>query len=149
MSPPDPRRRRGQPHIGAILNLELLRVDGHIELTDQIRGELAHVGAVSAETLRRLSCDAKISRIITDGDSMPLDIGRATRTVPIAIWLALVARDGHCQAPGCTVPPGDCDAHHIWHWEDGGPTALWNLILSCRGRHHREQHEGQAKPQGP
>ncbi|HTL87602.1 MAG TPA: DUF222 domain-containing protein [Acidimicrobiia bacterium] len=146
---PDPRRRRGQPHIGAILDLALLRNDGHVDLADQIRGELAHVGAVCAETLRRLSCDAKISRIITDGDSMPLDIGRATRTIPPAIWLALVARDGHCQHPGCTVPAAWCDGHHVWHWEDGGPTALWNLKLYCRLRHHREQHEGKAKAQGP
>src|SRR5688572_6514251 len=33
-----------------------------------------------------------------------------------------------------------CDAHHIDHWMDGGPTSLDNLVL-CR-RHHRVVHEG-------
>ena len=32
------------------------------------------------------------------------------------------------------------DAHHIWHWADGGPTDLDNLILLCRF-HHRLVHE--------
>ncbi len=34
---------------------------------------------------------------------------------------------------------GWCDAHHIVHWNDGGPTGLDNLILLC-GHHHRTMH---------
>ncbi len=34
-----------------------------------------------------------------------------------------------------------CDAHHIEHWADGGPTSLENLVLLCR-RHHRAVHDG-------
>jgi hypothetical protein len=34
-----------------------------------------------------------------------------------------------------------CDAHHITHWADGGPTSLDNLMLLCR-RHHTLLHEG-------
>nr|WP_246299475.1 HNH endonuclease signature motif containing protein [Nocardioides panaciterrulae] len=26
-----------------------------------------------------------------------------------------------------------CQAHHIHHWADGGPTALPNLVLLCAG----------------
>jgi HNH endonuclease len=87
--------------------------------------------------------DCNAHRVITDAQSMPLDIGRAARTVPIAIWRALVARDRHCTAPGCDQPPGWCEAHHITHWQDGGPTALHNLKLLC-WRHHRDHHEGRA-----
>jgi hypothetical protein len=48
------------------------------------------------------------------------------RLVMPAIWKALVVRDRHCRAPGCTRPPM-CHAHHIQHWADGGPTSLDNL----------------------
>ena len=67
-----------------------------------------------------------------------LDVGRKTRTIPPAIRRALSARDT-CQFPGCTARR--CDAHHVEHWVDGGPTRLDNLVLLCR-RHHRLVHEG-------
>jgi hypothetical protein len=31
------------------------------------------------------------------------------------------------------------EAHHIKHWQDGGPTNLANLVLLCR-KHHRVIH---------
>jgi len=47
--------------------------------------------SVSAETSRRLSCDASV-----------LEAGRRTRTMPTRLRRALAARDGHCTFPGCT-----------------------------------------------
>jgi len=94
---------------------------------------------VSAETSRRLACDASVVTMQHDSDGHVLDVGRKTRTVPIAIRRALSARDTRCQFPGCAARR--CDAHHIDHWMDGGPTALDNLVLLCR-RHHRLVHEG-------
>jgi hypothetical protein len=32
-------------------------------------------------------------------------------------------------------------AHHLVHWENGGPTELWNLVLVCPF-HHRAHHRG-------
>jgi hypothetical protein len=69
----------------------------------------------------------------------PLDVGRATRTIPPAIRRALILRDGGCAFPGCTRPPRWTDAHHIQHWADGGPTKLTNLVLLC-GHHHDTIH---------
>ncbi|HET9730340.1 MAG TPA: DUF222 domain-containing protein [Acidimicrobiia bacterium] len=136
----EPRARRGRPHVSVVVDLEVLRGQGHGDVACSVRADLEHVGAVSRETLRRMTCDAHIHRVIIDGSSLVLDVGRATRTVSDPLWRALVARDGHCQAPGCDRPPGWCEAHHIWHWEDGGPTDLDNLMLLC-WRHHREHHE--------
>jgi hypothetical protein len=138
-------RRGGRPHIGGVVDLQHLRADGHENLVADIRGELEHVGHLTKATLRRLTCDAHVHRILTDGASMPLDVGRATRTVSTALWRALVARDRHCQAPGCDRPPGWCQAHHIHHWADGGETRLDNLTLLC-WRHHRDHHEGGHDP---
>jgi 3-oxoacyl-(acyl-carrier-protein) synthase len=81
------------------------------------------------------------------GQSEVLDVGRATRTVSAAQWKALVARDRHCTAPGCTRPPSHCDAHHIQHWDQGGPTDIANLRLLC-WHHHRQEHLEHAQARG-
>jgi hypothetical protein len=94
---------------------------------------------VSAETSRRLACDASLVVMRQAPDSSVLDVGRRTRTIPAAIRRALIARDRRCQFPGCSARR--CDGHHIRHWADGGPTSLANLTLLCR-RHHRDVHEG-------
>ncbi len=140
----EPARRRAAFHAGVHVDLDVLRRDGHVDLADAVRGDLLHVGAVSAETLRRLVCDGVVHRVITQGRSEVLDLGRATRVVSRAQWNALVARDGGCTHPGCTAPPGWCEAHHVLHWADGGATDLANLRLLC-WRHHRDEHEGHCR----
>ena len=94
---------------------------------------------VSAETSRRLSCDASVVVMREGPDGSVLDVGRRTRTIPTPIRRALAARDTRCRFPGCTARR--CDAHHIAHWADGGSTSLDNLMLLCR-RHHTLVHEG-------
>jgi 5-methylcytosine-specific restriction endonuclease McrA len=49
-------------------------------------------------------------------------------------------RDHRYRLPGCERPKAWCDAHHVVHWANGGPTSLSNLVLLCR-RHHRMVHE--------
>jgi hypothetical protein len=94
---------------------------------------------VSAETSRRLACDAaKVVMTHGPGGSV-LDVGRKTRTIPPALRRALAHRDRSCRFPGCGLK--FCDAHHIEHWAEGGKTKLDNLLLLCR-YHHRLVHEG-------
>jgi hypothetical protein len=131
-------RRRGQPHLGIVADLSEL-AGTNTDLFAEVRAEAAHGSRLSRSTLERLACDCKLSRIITDGHSQILDVGRATRVVSPAIWNALVARDKHCQWAGCTMPPGFCEAHHIVYWTNGGPTNLANLKLLC-WYHHRQTH---------
>ena len=94
---------------------------------------------VSAETARRLSCDAALVHWAEDANGSTLDIGRKSRTVPPALRRALRRRDGGCRFPGCSCTRF-VDAHHVVHWADGGRTALDNLVLLCRV-HHRKVHE--------
>jgi len=98
---------------------------------------------VGAEAIRRLACDAGVVRMVTGPDSEVLDIGRTTRTVPAALRRVIDRRDGGCTTPGCDAPTAWCDAHHIVHWADGGPTNVDNLRLLCR-RHHTVIHESEA-----
>ena len=93
---------------------------------------------VSAETSRRLACDA--SRVVMrhDEEGRVVEIGARTRTIPPALRRALQHRDHGCRFPGCGVRFGQ--GHHLQHWAQGGPTTLSNLALLCR-RHHRAVHE--------
>ena len=100
---------------------------------------LDHAGAVRPEVARRLACDASVMRVVMGGRSEPLDVGRRTPVVPPAVRRAVIVRDRTCRFPGCDRPHTWCDAHHVEHWADGGPTALRNLVLLCR-RHHRMVH---------
>ncbi len=88
-----------------------------------------------ANTLRQLACDAQILPAIFSGSSVPLDLGRARRTASGSQRAALVARDKHCV--GCGAKASWCQAHHIVHWQDGGPTNLDNMCLLCSRCHHK------------
>jgi hypothetical protein len=65
------------------------------------------------------SGDCRISRVITDGPSEVLDIGRASRNPTAGQFRALVARDKGCSWPGCDRPPSWCQAHHRMVHEGG------------------------------
>jgi 5-methylcytosine-specific restriction endonuclease McrA len=93
---------------------------------------------VSAETSRRLACDA--SRVVMRHDraGRVMEVGARTRTIPPALRRALHHRDRGCRFPGCGLPFGQ--GHHVRHWAQGGPTTLSNLAMLCR-RHHRAVHE--------
>src|SRR5947209_7534985 len=93
---------------------------------------------VSAETSRRLACDATRVVMYHDPDGRVTEVGARTRTIPAALRRALHYRDGACRFPGCARRFGE--GHHIRHWANGGPTTLSNLALLCR-RHHRAVHE--------
>jgi 5-methylcytosine-specific restriction endonuclease McrA len=93
---------------------------------------------VSAETSRRLACDATRVVMRHDADGRIVEVGARTRTIPPALRRALHHRDRGCRFPGCGVSFGQ--GHHIRHWAQGGPTTLSNLAMLCR-RHHRAVHE--------
>lgn len=101
--------------------------------------ELDHAGPVDPALARRIACDGSIRRVVMAGRSEPLDVGRRTPVVSPALRRAAIVRDRGCRFPGCDRPHSWCDAHHVVHWADGGPTALANLVLLCR-RHHRMVH---------
>jgi 5-methylcytosine-specific restriction endonuclease McrA len=118
----------------------VVHVDAAVLADPQHPGQsvLEEASHVSAETSRRLACDA--SRVVMrhDGDGRMVEIGARTRTIPPALRRALQHRDQTCRFPGCPVRVGE--GHHVRHWAQGGPTTLSNLALLCR-RHHRAVHE--------
>ena len=100
--------------------------------------------SLSAATVRRMACDAEIIPTVLNSKGRVIDVGRRTRRVSEALRCVLIARDGGCVWPGCDAHPSRCDAHHIKHWADGGPTNADNLALLCH-RHHILLHEGRSR----
>ncbi|HMG20341.1 MAG TPA: DUF222 domain-containing protein, partial [Kofleriaceae bacterium] len=94
---------------------------------------------ISAETARRLSCDAGVIEVIEDEHGVPLSAGRKRRTIAGSIKRALLHRDTTCSYPSCTNRMF-LEGHHIEHWADGGATSLDNAALLC-SHHHRYVHE--------
>ena len=106
-------------------------------------GDLDWGGRLSPQAVRRLCCDADVTRIIMTADSQVLDVGRATRVWSQPQRRAVNARDRHCRGPGCTRPIGWTQIHHIRWWErDRGPTDLDNGIALCTHCHHLVHDRG-------
>lgn len=123
---------RTPPHVSVVVDLPTLEASGRVSLLD---GTL-----LDAPTSRALLCDCAVHRVITDGPSVLVDLGRAERLVSRHQWHALVLRDKGCRHPGCDRPAAWCHAHHVLPWEHGGPTDLDNLVLKC-SRHHHLGHQ--------
>jgi hypothetical protein len=121
-----------RPQVVVTMNLTVLQ--GRIGAAS-----LAFGGPINADIARRIACDARVIPVVLGARGEPLDIGRASYTVPTAIRRAVIVRDGGCAFPGCSVPAHWCEIHHILHWADNGPTSVENCVALC-GRHHKLLH---------
>jgi hypothetical protein len=98
---------------------------------------------VPASLLRRLACDAQVTRVVFGPDSAILDVGRSQRTITGQLRRAVIARDQHCTYPGCDQPPSRCEVHHaLTHWADGGTTSTDNAALLCWHHHDHVDTKG-------
>ncbi len=117
----------------------------HLDVEDRIAQW--HLGPLLTDSERRyLTCDATCE-VWFHRDGQPLGAGRATRTINRRLRRALEYRHRTCAVPGCGATRG-LHAHHLRHWEDGGPTELDNLVLVCP-YHHRLHHRGAITITGP
>ena len=145
-SEPDPRPQT-RPRVESGTRAERYQVMVHCDAAtlaaegEPGRSDLDGI-RVSAETSRRMACDAAVVAMVHAKDGSMLSVGRRTRTIPPHIRRALEERDRGCRFPGCGCR--FTEAHHVKHWADGGETSLRNTLLLCR-RHHRAVHEGQVK----
>lgn len=135
-----------RPHLSVIVDVSTLASgsgapnqgpDGSRPMVEP--AQLAWVGPITARQAQLIGCDSRVSRIVMDGSSQVIDVGRATRTISPALRRAVIARDRTCVGRGCHQMPEHCDVHHIVFWEHGGETSLANTVLLCR-HHHRLVH---------
>ncbi|OBK68000.1 hypothetical protein A5653_15810 [Mycobacterium colombiense] len=118
-----------------------------VHLDVEQRAAALHLGPLLTDAERRyLTCDATCE-VWFERHGQVIGAGRATRVVNRRLRRALEHRDRTCAVPGCGATRG-LHAHHIRHWEDGGPTELTNLVLLCP-YHHRLHHRGVLNISGP
>lgn len=117
----------------------------HVDLAQRVAG--LHLGPLLTDADRRyLGCDASCE-VWFERDGRVIGAGRTTRLISRRLRRALEHRHPTCAVPGCGATRG-LHAHHIRHWEDGGPTELDNLVLLCP-YHHRLHHRGVITISGP
>lgn len=105
------------------------------------RSELLGTGPVDPEVLRRMCCNADITRVVMQGPSQVLDVGRTQRLATAAIRAAVWARSGGICEVCHQVKLTWCQVHHILPWDPDGPTSVENSALVCN-HCHRLLHEG-------
>lgn len=119
-----------RPHVSVLIDAAALG-DDH-----GAGGETAFGGQISTGAVRRLLCDADVTRIVMCGPSELLDVGRATRSWTRAQRNGIVGRDGRCRGPSCDRPAAWCRLHHIrWWTRDQGRTSVDNGLLLCDADH--------------
>ncbi|WP_182111972.1 MULTISPECIES: HNH endonuclease signature motif containing protein [unclassified Actinotalea] len=101
--------------------------------------ELDSGDPVPPSVLARIACDSEVTRIVFGPESQILDVGQDERTYTKELRRAVIARDRHCQYPGCTAPPTLGEIHHIRWWSRGGDTSTDNGVLLC-WHHHDHVH---------
>ncbi|CAN5163664.1 HNH endonuclease signature motif containing protein [soil metagenome] len=117
----------------------------HVDLDARIAG--LHLGPLLSDGDRHyLTCDATCE-VWFERAGQVIGSGRETRTISRRLRRVLEHRDLCCVVPGCGATRG-LHAHHVRHWEDGGPTELSNLVLLCPF-HHRLHHRGGITITGP
>lgn len=125
---------RHHPHVTLSLHADTLdrpvSVDAH------------HGGFVAAHLAETALCDCLLHTVLRDPHGTPVGFGRTRYAVPRALFRQVAERDGGCRHPGCNRPVSHCEAHHVRHWQHGGPTEYANLVLLCARHHHLVHQQG-------
>jgi hypothetical protein len=120
-------------------------VVAHVDV--EARAAALHLGPLLTDAERQyLTCDATCE-VWFERDGEVIGAGRATRVINRRLRRTLEHRHPTCAVPGCGATRG-LHAHHLRHWEDGGLTELFNVVLVCP-YHHRLHHRGVITITGP
>jgi len=125
-----PTQHGVRPHVSVLVPWSELALGAGI-------AELGFTGPITIASLRPLLRDCTVSRIILGPDSVPVEVGEASRTILAGFWRMLVARDRGCTWDGCEAIAAWCQvAHGQVPFREGGRLRLGDAALLCV-RHHR------------
>jgi Domain of unknown function (DUF222)/HNH endonuclease len=111
-----------------------------VHLDVENRSAAWHLGGLLCDDERRLLLCDTTCEVWFERNGRVIGARRETRQISRRLRRALEHRDRCCVVPGCGATRG-LHAHHVRHWEDGGPIELENLVLLCP-YHHRLHHRG-------
>jgi len=98
---------------------------------------------VSTLVARHVACAGIIQRVVSRREGRIVAIGTEERVFNRHQRRAIALRDGGCVIPGCGVPAGWCEIHHVTEHARGGPTHTDNgVLLGPRGEGHRAPRRG-------
>jgi hypothetical protein len=113
--------KRPQPLVSVLVGYETFR--GRV-------CELADRTVITPGTVAALLDEALIERVVFDGPSRVIDLGRARRFTG-AVRRALDVLDRGCTHVGCDMPVDRCQGDHLQPWSQGGHTNPENGQLRC------------------
>lgn len=133
-------RHKDMPTLGGASPTLVVTMDVNDLASGSGRAELpgAHGhprAAVPARVAGQTGCTGTIQRVLLD-EGRIIGISSTERVFTVHQRRAIVARDKECLIPGCHVPAGWCEIHHVVEHARGGPTDIDNGVPLCWW-HHR------------
>lgn len=112
---------------------------------------------VSVETVAQLADTGGSQPVTLDAAGALLSMGSVQRCFTPSQRRAITVRDGGCLIPGCPIPAGWCEVHHVIPYRAGGATHVHNGVLLCWWHHHiidsgpwrLRMHRGVPQVRGP
>jgi hypothetical protein len=91
---------------------------------------------VSISTVKQFICNGGVQKGFFTARGRIIGLGSPERGFTAHQRRGISLRDGGCVIPGCTIPAGWCEVHHVQEWARGGPTHTDNGVLLCWYHHH-------------
>jgi hypothetical protein len=97
---------------------------------------------VPVSVAHRIACTGAIQKVFLNPKGRIIRLGTPERVFNAHQRRAITARDGGCIIPGCSIPAGWCEIHHVTEHSHGGPTHTDNGVLLCWWHHHNLDRSG-------
>jgi hypothetical protein len=102
--------------------------------------EIKGVGPVPVATARELMGDALLTVLVKKGVDVTTIAHDGTKSMPIAVRRAVLARDPECVVDTCAAPTAE--VHHLEPRSEGGEHSVHNCRGLCKWCHHLVHYEG-------
>ncbi|GAB3389695.1 HNH endonuclease signature motif containing protein [Humibacter soli] len=91
---------------------------------------------ISLRAVKQFVCTGGAQKVLFDRKGKIIALGSPERVFTPQQRRAISLRDGGCVIPGCQIPAGWCEIHHVIEHARGGPTHTDNGVMLC-WFHHR------------
>jgi len=97
---------------------------------------------VSMQAVKQFACTGGIQKGYFGPNGRLIALGSPDRGFTAQQRRGITLRDGGCIIPGCSIPAGWCETHHVEEHSRGGPTHIDNGVLLCWHHHHTIESSG-------